>query len=200
MEEMARRDRRNRGFQKRNCRQTSIGPAPDSITTSTCRCRYTRPCSSVSRVVGWSAHVIEQHDNNRLIRPRAKYTGETGLKYVPVGGAVVAPVSQHGKKTMRRQFSIRTLLFGFVIIGLILVAVRGCINSFVRPFDLVHVDINSDIPDVLFCEIVAESDGQARLLPRYANKVALLPAVRCRPTQVRQLNYYRLEAGRFGVS
>jgi citrate synthase len=29
----------------------------------------------MSRVAGWSAHVIEQAGNNRLIRPRARYTG-----------------------------------------------------------------------------------------------------------------------------
>ena len=28
-----------------------------------------------SRVVGWAAHVVEQHDANRLIRPRSLYTG-----------------------------------------------------------------------------------------------------------------------------
>ncbi len=33
------------------------------------------PLFVLSRVVGWSAHVIEQLDNNRLIRPRARYTG-----------------------------------------------------------------------------------------------------------------------------
>ena len=33
------------------------------------------PLFVLSRVAGWSAHVIEQLDNNRLIRPRARYTG-----------------------------------------------------------------------------------------------------------------------------
>lgn len=33
------------------------------------------PIFVMSRVAGWSAHVIEQLDHNRLIRPRAKYTG-----------------------------------------------------------------------------------------------------------------------------
>lgn len=33
------------------------------------------PIFVMSRVAGWSAHVIEQHDKNRLIRPRSKYVG-----------------------------------------------------------------------------------------------------------------------------
>ncbi len=33
------------------------------------------PIFAVSRIAGWCAHVIEQHDDNRLIRPRAEYTG-----------------------------------------------------------------------------------------------------------------------------
>jgi 2-methylcitrate synthase/citrate synthase II len=33
------------------------------------------PIFAVSRVAGWCAHVVEQHDNNRLIRPRSLYTG-----------------------------------------------------------------------------------------------------------------------------
>jgi citrate synthase len=34
--------------------------------------------------VGWSAHIIEQHDNNRLIRPRSDYNGPRDLKFVPI--------------------------------------------------------------------------------------------------------------------
>jgi 2-methylcitrate synthase/citrate synthase II len=33
------------------------------------------PIFAASRVAGWCAHVIEQHDNNRLIRPRSLYVG-----------------------------------------------------------------------------------------------------------------------------
>jgi citrate synthase len=33
------------------------------------------PIFVMSRVAGWSAHFIEQHDHNRLIRPRSRYTG-----------------------------------------------------------------------------------------------------------------------------
>jgi citrate synthase len=44
------------------------------------------PIFAVSRISGWTAHVIEQLDDNRLIRPRADYVGPTyPQKYVPVG-------------------------------------------------------------------------------------------------------------------
>ncbi len=43
------------------------------------------PIFAVSRVAGWAAHVIEQLDDNRLIRPRAEYTGpEYPAAYVPL--------------------------------------------------------------------------------------------------------------------
>jgi len=42
------------------------------------------PIFALSRVSGWSAHVLEQHGNNRLIRPRSEYTGPTDLKYIPL--------------------------------------------------------------------------------------------------------------------
>ena len=38
------------------------------------------PVFAVSRVAGWTAHVLEQLENNRLIRPRAIYTGPRDLK------------------------------------------------------------------------------------------------------------------------
>lgn len=42
------------------------------------------PIFAVSRISGWTAHVMEQLGNNRLIRPRADYTGEMNLEYVPI--------------------------------------------------------------------------------------------------------------------
>jgi len=43
------------------------------------------PIFAVSRISGWTAHVIEQLDDNRLIRPRAEYMGpEYPNRYVPI--------------------------------------------------------------------------------------------------------------------
>jgi citrate synthase len=42
------------------------------------------PLFVASRVAGWSAHVIEQLGNNRLIRPRARYIGPANRKFVPL--------------------------------------------------------------------------------------------------------------------
>jgi citrate synthase len=43
------------------------------------------PIFAVSRISGWTAHVIEQLDDNRLIRPRADYIGpKYPAKYVPL--------------------------------------------------------------------------------------------------------------------
>jgi citrate synthase len=43
------------------------------------------PIFAVSRISGWAAHVIEQLDDNRLIRPRAEYIGpEYPSPYIPI--------------------------------------------------------------------------------------------------------------------
>ncbi len=39
---------------------------------------------AIGRIAGWTAHIIEQYETNTLIRPRAKYVGETNRKYVPI--------------------------------------------------------------------------------------------------------------------
>ncbi len=52
----------------------ALGIPPDLFT----------PIFACSRISGWTAHVLEQFRNNRLIRPRAEYTGPRGLKYIPI--------------------------------------------------------------------------------------------------------------------
>ena len=52
-----------------------LGIPPDLFT----------PIFAVSRISGWAAHVLEQYEHNRLIRPRAEYIGpEYPQPYVPV--------------------------------------------------------------------------------------------------------------------
>lgn len=52
----------------------TIGIAPDMMT----------PLFVMSRMAGWTAHIIEQWSDNRLIRPRANYVGETDVEWVPL--------------------------------------------------------------------------------------------------------------------
>lgn len=40
------------------------------------------PIFAVSRVSGWIAHCLEQYANNRIYRPRGKYTGNRDLKWI----------------------------------------------------------------------------------------------------------------------
>ena len=42
------------------------------------------PIFAVSRISGWTGHVLEQYANNRLIRPRAEYVGPRDVPYVPI--------------------------------------------------------------------------------------------------------------------
>jgi citrate synthase len=53
----------------------SLGISPDLFT----------PIFAVSRMSGWTAHILEQYHNNRLIRPRAEYKGNPdGMAWVPM--------------------------------------------------------------------------------------------------------------------
>lgn len=45
--------------------------------------QYT-PIFAVSRISGWTGHILEQYSNNKLIRPRAEYIGARDLKYVAI--------------------------------------------------------------------------------------------------------------------
>lgn len=42
------------------------------------------PLFAMSRIAGWTAHIIEQYTNNRLIRPDVTYIGPMGLQWVPI--------------------------------------------------------------------------------------------------------------------
>jgi citrate synthase len=43
------------------------------------------PIFGIARVTGWSAHVMEQHTNNRIIRPTDDYVGAFDRKVEPIG-------------------------------------------------------------------------------------------------------------------
>lgn len=43
------------------------------------------PIFAVSRISGWTGHILEQYANNKLIRPRAEYIGKRDQKYVAFG-------------------------------------------------------------------------------------------------------------------
>jgi citrate synthase len=43
------------------------------------------PTFAVSRCAGWAAHILEQVNNNRLIRPEAEYTGPMDIPFTPLG-------------------------------------------------------------------------------------------------------------------
>ena len=42
------------------------------------------PIFAVSRISGWTAHILEQYADNKLIRPRAEYLGDHNTPYVPI--------------------------------------------------------------------------------------------------------------------
>jgi citrate synthase len=42
------------------------------------------PIFAIARTAGWTAHILEQLSDNRLIRPQSHYTGEIGLTVTPI--------------------------------------------------------------------------------------------------------------------
>ncbi|MGH7355555.1 MAG: citrate/2-methylcitrate synthase [Candidatus Rokuibacteriota bacterium] len=43
------------------------------------------PVIAAGRIAGWTANIVEQHDDNRLIRPRADYVGPKRRPFVSIG-------------------------------------------------------------------------------------------------------------------
>lgn len=70
--------------------QKKLNPNVDFYSASTYYCLgipidLFTPVFAVSRMSGWSAHVLEQYRNNRLIRPRAEYIGlPDGQAWIPI--------------------------------------------------------------------------------------------------------------------
>ena len=42
------------------------------------------PIFAISRISGWTAHILEQYADNKLIRPRAEYVGPRNVPYLPI--------------------------------------------------------------------------------------------------------------------
>ncbi len=55
--------------------QNALGIPPEFYTT----------LFAASRIAGWVAHILDQYENNRLIRPTSKYTGEYNRAFIPIG-------------------------------------------------------------------------------------------------------------------
>jgi citrate synthase len=49
------------------------------------------PVFAMGRTPGWLAHVLEQYDNNRILRPVAQYTGPTQEAYIPISRRTPMP-------------------------------------------------------------------------------------------------------------
>jgi len=55
------------------------------------------PIFATSRIAGWTARMIEQYENNQLLRPLSNYVGEREKEYVPIEKRSGSPNSYFGE-------------------------------------------------------------------------------------------------------
>jgi hypothetical protein len=67
------------------------------------------PIFAVSRISGWTAHVLEQYGNNRLIRPARSTPGRPGPSLRPDREEVRRTLSRSGEGRVRGEQGPRTL-------------------------------------------------------------------------------------------
>jgi citrate synthase len=79
----------SRSIEEAMLEQKNIRPNVDFYSASTYFClgidpEIFTPIFALSRISGWTAHILEQLANNRLIRPMAEYIGPANQPYIPL--------------------------------------------------------------------------------------------------------------------